>query len=275
VSLSQWRRERERFQNIIAAIIKGQRQKYAAYLDVSEATIRNWEAGASVPRANRRQLLFEKLQVPPDVLYYDDDEWRRYLENLTSSRTSRDPLIEKSVRPLFMLEEILEIESTIAPNTSVIILTSDADDLSVADVRNVVRQNILRGVSYLYVIPYDCRGKDVLFRLAESYRAHGSGRGTMNAVVVHSSSQDVEWSLVGYIFLATNTNFVANKQTVTNIEIDDIAVGFERLYKTGDVLHYKHGPTVTDRGVWVYSSYRRTNIFLNLIRTWSNDADWK
>jgi hypothetical protein len=267
------RRGRERFQAIIAAIVGGQTQKYAAYFDVSEATVRNWVAGASVPSGHHRQQVFEKLHVPSDVLYYDDDKWHEYHKSL-SSRIPPDLQIDQFSRLFVVSEQLLRIESTLASHTSVIILTSDADDVSFADVINVVKQNISRGIRYLYVIPHDCRGKSELARLALNSRVSGAGRGAMNVMVVRAGCQDIEWSLVDDVFFATGSHFVIDKETIANIGIEDIHWGFERLYKSSDALLPDYRPAVMHRGVWGYTSHRRANTFLNLVRAWSANVEW-
>jgi hypothetical protein len=270
---------KERFCTIMKEIVQQNISRHALLQGVSEAAIRAWITGASAPTSSHKlQISLEKIHVPVDVLHYTEEKWLEYYERLkghAEEHILQNPTLDQPTW-LHIPRDFLRIESSVGFDTTVIVMTSDADDdVELRDVRNVVRVNIERGVNYLYVISRDCRKREGLITFIQSIRTRGgTSSGAINIMVVPINSTDSEWSLFDYALLVTKSHFGPVKENIRRINVEDIHLGFEQLYRGNDVLSPDNRPATTERRLWIDAPIRRQNILLDLICRWSAGAEW-
>jgi hypothetical protein len=264
----------ERFFDIIAAIIgPDETHGYAQFLGQGEATIRSWVKRInSPPTLERRRMIYEKLRLPHEVESYSEDQWRELHTHLSKSYLDLNTRISL-INTLYFPGDMTRIEATINHDRSVIVFTADAeDDTGFANIKEVVRDNVAKGVRYLYVIPNDCSRTQALEKWVQTLR--NLGKGSVNILITRRPHAHVEWALMDCAWFATRSDFVVTKEAVSEIDITDIHQGFEQLYKGSDFLPPDDKPATHHRRVWVRISHRRQIVFLDMLRQWSTDAAW-
>ncbi len=270
-------RARERFTAIVKARVEEDEiSRHADLLNASESSVQNWKNGAHTPKtARRRQDIYQRLGVPQNLESFTETEWHDLRNKLAATVNYAKPPSDKPGW-LHFPEDLERFEASVSVNTTVIVMTLDAeDDTSLSNIRELVQKNITRGVSYLYVIPRDCQKKNDLIRFARYVNDRRSTKcGYMKVMVAHTSIVDIEWSLTDYVWLVTKPTFVFNRQTIANLDVDDIDQGFEQLYKSSDVLPPDHRSATPHRRIWVWISHRRQLHFLRLMRIWNERAEW-
>lgn len=264
----------ERFFDVIAAIIgPDETHGYAEFLGQGESTIRSWlKRDNSPPTLERRRIIYEKLRMPHDLESYSEDKWEELHTQLSKSYLDLNTRISL-IKALYFPGDMTRIEATINHNRSVIVFTADAeDDTGFANIKEVVRDNVAKGVSYLYVIPKDCARRQALEKWVQTLG--NLKRGSVNILIAPRPHAHIEWALMDCAWLATQPDFVVTKEAVSEIDITDINQGFEQLYKGSDFLPPDDKPATSYRRVWVRISHRRQIVFLDMLRQWSTDATW-
>jgi hypothetical protein len=243
----------------------------ALWFKVSETTIRNWISGHSAPTRNNQQLIFQKLQLAEDAMDCSDQDWSNLLDavshRLASEKTHRR--LMECPPWLYSGGHLDVMECSIKESGHVILITDDAyNDTQVQGIIDVVERNLAKGVSYLYIIPGNCRYRRALIDTVSSIRERlGSDAGAVDIMITDLSEKNVaRWRLIDHVMLILNRKLLPAREKIRNVKFGDIASSFEQIYKPDDRPVNEH--------VWVRMPQRKQALFLDVIGEWCAGAQW-
>lgn len=251
----------DRFQELIRALVKaGEKEAaLAVFFDHSPTAISNWHNGFKLPRDGDIVKYVEKCGISEDELRSRDPQvWK-----LALARAARQQHVIVTPAWLYRKDRIAVVEQA-AKTDTIIILTSDAyNDTQRRDIQSTVRHNILRGVNYIYIIPYSCPNERPLARFVEALKSEnsqGRNRGTARIIRTLATKKIVrQWKRIDHVMLFAHSGdgVIENLADLAHVQIDE---GYEQLYKANDQPHCEPA--------WKALSVREMDYYQELLEEW-------
>jgi hypothetical protein len=256
----------DRFAQLVRVMVENESEAALAVLfNHSVTAINNWYKGRKLPRERDIEEFAERCGVTADELRTADDSvWKAVLE-----RASAESHVVVTPAWLQLDDRVSGIEKSI-PAAGVIILTADAfNDTQRRPAQDVVRQNIMRGVNYFYVVPEGCENERSLTRFVDSLKTLNSQQQLGAAKIiktVRTRKTIRQWKRIDHVKLfayGENLSRIDNLPDLAQLRIDD---GYEQLYKAGDQ------PYDGDLA-WKTLSVREIDYYKELLEEWGAIGD--
>jgi hypothetical protein len=256
----------DRFSELMRAMAKEEGDAaLAVFFGQSVTTINNWCKGAKSPRDIDK--LVQKCGLSGDeLLTADEQSWRAAVQKVLSTK-------RVLITPGWLhLDERLSFLEKSTQSPAIIILTASAyNDTQWLEVQSLVRNNISRGVSYIYVIPEDgCEFERPLERFVKTLNLGGARRstyGTAKILRTHTTKKTTrQWKRIDHVMLfARGEEGFPKIESLSDILQVQIEEGYEQLYKAGD---QPYGDSV-----WKSLSIREIDYYKELLEEWSGPSD--
>jgi hypothetical protein len=250
----------DRFRELIRALVKaGEKEAaLAVFFNHSPTAISNWHNGFKLPRDGDIVESVAKCGISEDELRSQDAQlWKTAL-----ARAARQKHIIATPAWLYLKDRIAIVEQSTKTDT-IIILTSDAyNDTQRRETQSVVRENILRGVNYIYIVPYNCPNERPLVRFIASLKSgnlQGSDRGTARIIrTLATKKAALQWKRIDHVMLfAHGGGVIESLSDLAHVQIDE---GYEQLYKANDQPHGEYA--------WKALSIREMDYYKELLEEW-------
>jgi hypothetical protein len=252
-----------RFSELMRAMAKLESDAALAFFfNQSVTTIANWCNAKKFPRDIDE--LVQKCGISSDQLRSADEQsWQAAIEKVLKIKRVLITPGWLHFRDHISLVE----ESTHA--AGIIILTADAyNDTQRLEVQALVRRNISRGISYIYVIPEECQYERSLQRFIGAInpaRAQNSTAGAAKILRIRKTKKTTrQWKRIDHVLLFAHGD-VSTIESLSDMLLVQIDEGYEQLYKAGDQPYGEF--------VWKTLSIREIDYYKELLEEWSSPGD--
>jgi hypothetical protein len=232
----------------------------AVFFDQSVTTINNWCKGTKSPRDLGE--LVRKCGISSDeLLLADEQSWQAVVQKVLSTRR-----VLITPEWLHLPERVTFTEKTTQASTIIILTASAHNDTQRPAVQALVRNNISRGVNYIYVIPDDCEYERPLVRFVETLnlgqKRDGKAERAKILRTLTTKKTTRQWKRIDHVMLfARGGEDLPKIESLSNILGFEIDEGYEQLYKAGD---QPYGDSV-----WKTLSIREIDYYKELFEEWS------
>jgi len=259
----------DRFSELISAMADEEsNEALAVFFKQSVATINNWRRGTKAPR--EIEELVGKCGISRDqLLITDEQSWQAVIQKVLSTK-------RVLITPEWLhFKERVAFEEKSTQSRIIIIVTDSAYNDTRPALQHLVRNNIKRGVSYIYIIPDNCEYKRALERFVETLNGEqdrDSAAGTAKILRTHTTKKTTrQWRRIDHVMLfAYGGEDLSKIDSLSDILRFQIGEGYEQLYKAGDRLY---GDQPADDDVWKLLSVREIEYYRQLIEEWSRLSD--
>lgn len=257
--------EKDRFSLLMAAAFHDRKEAGAALLGVGATTLWNWMKGTHFPSAKKRAECLERLDLPANTLKLPDDEFDTVLDGAYELASKQLP---GEIPKWIFTGGQLQVEEAIAePKQLMILITRYADnDTELTDVCRMVEKNLMRGVSYLYVVPSTCRNLRALQKLVKGFESHTAGNpdaGTARIMCVPSDPDEEDWLFIDHVLMVL-ARVPEAEESFSGMGPSEISHCFEQIFRPGEVPEgYR---------VWIEAPHRKTRLYLDLLGRWEEGA---
>ncbi len=265
----------ERFLQLISLITSDSTlSDHAILFKVSEATIRNWRLNVP-PNLRKRSEVMHVLNIDPSLLGAEHSAW----DNLISRVKNGEVRLPKMIpSPDWLLFPEITSRSERSTNArSIIIVTREAhNDTNHSALQTIVRENLIRGVKYLFAIPDFCPNKLALTRYVENLRLSATraspDAGSAQIMVVpcnNPEETDWDWITEAIFFLRDGLKF---EDDISNVDSYCVTESWELLYKESERIMDQYKPI--NQNTWTVMPLRKQDLYLRLLRRWALTSTW-
>jgi hypothetical protein len=252
----------DRFSRLIRAIADRESEAaLAVFFSHSVTTITNWCKGQKPPKDRDIEELARKCGISSDELRSTDEHtWQAALNRVLSKK-------RVMITPgWLLLKDQIAFMETNAQCHTIFIITADAyNDTQRRDVQETVKNNMIRGINYVYIIPDVCQHERALIRFTESANsqtASNGGTGTTKILKTHATKNAThQWRRIDHVMLLTHGEAVSRIERFADIPLAHINEGYEQLYKASD---QPYADTA-----WKALSIREIDYYKEFLEEWS------
>ena len=215
---------------------------------------------------------------------------RQFAINQRDYKNALKQAVKQLPKWFYPLNEIMRLEAS-RDEGSIIVITKDAsNDTKLQDVYNVVKSNIDKGISYLYITPDNSTYKNDLKSIASEVKDNNesNAKGDIQILVTpfnpfnplklkKSIPRGLEWEVIDHIVIFLNCPLKEPRNDIKS-KLKEIGSHhfehcFEQIYRplSDDVCNSEDE---TSRYIWIKSSHQRQLAFMHIIRSWSEIGRW-
>jgi hypothetical protein len=255
----------DRFSKLIRAIADQESEAaLAVFFSHSVTTITNWCKGQKPPKDRDMEELARKCGISSDELRSTDERtWQAALSRVLSKK-------RVIITPgwLLLVDQIRFMETNAQCHTFFVITADAYNDTQRRDVQEAVKNNMMRGINYVYIIPDICQYERSLIRFTESANsqaASNGGTGTTKILKTPATKNAAhQWKRIDHVMLLTHGGAVSRIERFADIPLAHINEGYEQLYKASDQPYADFA--------WKALSIREIDYYKELLEEWSEPA---
>ena len=232
----------------------------AVFFGNSVTTITNWCKGLKLPKGRDIEDLVGKCGILRDELIsVDERSWQLTLKKVLSKKRIL-------ITPGWLHDRVrMNFVEVYTQSNTIFILTVDAhNDTQRRDVQDIVKNNIARGINYIYIIPSICENERSLIRFVESINSHSasnSQRGTAKILKTHDTKNTThQWKRIDHVMLFAYGDDIPKIECFADIPLVQIDEGYEQLFRASDPPYGEFA--------WKSLSIREIDYYKELLEEW-------
>jgi hypothetical protein len=205
--------------------------------------------------------LARKCGISSDELRSTDEQtWQAALNRVLAKR-------RVIITPgwLLLREQIAFMETNARCHTFFVITADAYNDTQRREVQETVKNNIMRGINYVYIIPDACQYERALIRFTESANAQAAsngGTGTTKILKTHATKNAPhQWKRIDHVMLLAHGSAASRIERFADIPLAHIDQGYEQLYKASDQPYADYA--------WKELSIREIDYYKEFLEEWN------